>query len=112
MNNEWLNEEFLRKFYTDDNVVVPAEHIEELIGDDIWELDCFHAKAVVMVEQNDDYLCGMRANHFVVEIGTSERDYDETKEEGAYVYFLVSANHKGMRMTTLFRVTKELVPQA
>ena len=62
-----------------------------------------------MVEVDDEYLCGMRADHFVVEIGVSEHDDYDDNEENVNIYFLVSANHKGMRLATLFRVSRKLL---
>ena len=66
----------------------------------------FHATDVHMLEADDSLLFGIRANHFVVEEGYCENHYIEdtvlddiptTKEA-----FLVSANHKGVRIQKLF----------
>ncbi|MCD5088300.1 hypothetical protein E3O52_05275 [Enterococcus faecium] len=46
-----------------------------------------------MVEKDDDYYCGIRANHFVVEV-----DYSEIRAE---LIYLVTANHKGNRCVTM-----------
>lgn len=46
-----------------------------------------------MVEKDDDYYCGIRANHFVVEVG-----YSETRTGLVY---LATANHKGIRCVTM-----------
>jgi len=50
-----------------------------------------------LVTLNDEYFCGMRANHFAIEFGYSE--YDEL----GLNYILISANHKGIRLVTLLR---------
>lgn len=101
---EFITDDLLHRFYTKDNIVFQAKRAEDLNACDQDELDEFHAQAVTMVILDDDYLCGMRADHFVVELGYSENDDYTDDWKPTHVYFLVSANHKGMRMTTLFRV--------
>lgn len=44
---------------------------------------------------NDNYFCGLRAEHFCIEYGYSEADSDGR--------ILISANHKGIRLMTLLR---------
>ena len=75
------------------SVIVEPSVIEDLSSNEISELDAFHATNVYMVERNDDYYCGIRADHFVVEEGWSEFN------EG--LNYLVTANHKGIRRMTL-----------
>lgn len=62
-------------------------------------LDGFHTDDVYVLKQNDDYLFGIRANTFVVEIGWHEYfgKFDEQT-----TCFLVSANHKGSRVQKLY----------
>ena len=52
-----------------------------------------------MIVLNDDYFCGIRANHFVIEFGQSEY------YEGDLV--LITANHKGTRALTLIDISNE-----
>lgn len=77
-------------------VTIKPKSLSELTTADISELDAFHSEKVYMIEKPDDYFCGMRANHFVVEEGVSE--FNES------VNYLVSANHKGIRMLTLIEM--------
>jgi len=67
----------------------------------------FHADKVFMLEANDEYLFGIRANHFVVEEGYSENHFyrkgEEGKEEATTPScILVSANHKENRWQKLY----------
>lgn len=70
--------------------------LNDLTEDEIDELNVFHAENIYTVEKNDEYFCGIRANHFVVEEGWSEY--------GDGIYYLISANHKGARAHTLLKV--------
>ena len=56
----------------------------------------FHASAIYSFEKDDAYACGIRANHFVVEEGYSEY------ADG--LWYVVTANHKGIRMSAMFVV--------
>jgi len=53
-----------------------------------WSIETFHPTNVKMVERDDSWFCGMRANHFVVIAGWNEEDYD-------LYSIMVIANHKG-----------------
>lgn len=50
-------------------VVIDSISIEELTNEQIKELNQFHTTDVDMIEKDDNYLCGLRANHFIVEVG-------------------------------------------
>ena len=104
-----VDEVFLSNFYRDCRIVVQPRCIEEFDTYEIDEFDRFHAKNVAIVKADDDYLCGMRADHFVVEIGISENDDYDDNEDSLNIYFLVSANHKGARLMTLFRVSRKIL---
>lgn len=99
-----MNTEYLEKYLelladNQENVVVDALGL--LTESDQDELDAFHAQAVEMIERNDERFLDTRANHFVVEIGWSER---HMLQNGTYIeMFLVSANHKGSRNQMLIR---------
>lgn len=56
--------------------------------------DTFHPKHVFMVERPDEYYCGMRAEHFVVNIGYWEASGQWSMEENNMVIIVV-ANYKG-----------------
>ena len=75
------------------NILFEAKSMEEMTEKDIFEINSFHAEKVYMLQENDDYFLGIRANHFVVEEGTSE-NHDE-------IVYLISANHKGVRLQTM-----------
>ena len=75
--------------------LIDSKSLDELTPDDIHKLNCFHATDVDMVTLDDEYFCGIRANHFCIEFGWSEEDSDNTP------HILISANHKGIRVITL-----------
>lgn len=77
------------------SVIVPPTSISD-IGDSYTHLDEFHLKELYMVCRDDDYFCGIRANHFSVEVGINEI----TNERQV----LVVANHKGVRRVTLLKL--------
>lgn len=58
----------------------------------------FHTRDIVFVEKNDDYFAGIRANHFVVEIGVSECEDSDAE------FAMITANHKGDRMVTVIKL--------
>lgn len=58
-------------------------------------LQQFHMIATICFHLDDEYFCGIRANHFLVEYG-----YTEASEEN---YFVVTANHKGYRQSVYFK---------
>lgn len=69
-----------------------------------FAMHSFHAENVRMLEAHDEYLFGIRANHFVVEEGSSE-DHVRGNEKDGYQTrnsILVSANHKGFRVQKYF----------
>lgn len=80
------------------DIILNALTIEELYEEQIEELNQFHMDEVVLVRKNDEYFCGLRANHFVVEIGWSEN-----KEDHSVVY-LITCNHKGLRAMTMIEM--------
>lgn len=51
--------------------------------------------ATISFHLDDEYFCGIRANHFLVEYG-----YTEASEAN---YFVVTGNHKGYRQTVYFK---------
>ena len=62
----------------------------------------FHTQQVFMIEKQDDYFAGIRANHFVIEIGFSEYGLTESNDSNTNLlenkYALITANHKGERI--------------
>ena len=72
-------EEILNKHGTQPRPIFEQPH---------WSIESFHPTTVQMVERNDSWFCGMRANHFVVITGWNEEDYDRYS-------IMVIANHKG-----------------
>lgn len=65
-------------------------------------LSGFHTEDSAMIERQDDYFVGLRANHFVIEIGKSEYPYENDRLDQKYA--LVTANHKGKRVITGIRL--------
>lgn len=78
------------------NTLIDSKNLNDLNNQDIEVLNAFHAQKVEIIERNDDYLCGIRADHFVVETGYSELS------DG--VIYLISANHKGIRLVTMLEM--------
>lgn len=85
--------EAMKEYLMTLNKVVEATPIEKLTTDDIFEINSFHVQNVYMLIADDSYFLDIRANHFVVEEGFSE--------SMAGTAYLISANHKGIRMQTL-----------
>lgn len=83
-----------QQYAIDGNVIIPATEVSSL-GNYQDILNAFHMTELYLVERNDDYFCGIRANHFCVEVGFSELNNDNEQQ------ILISANHKGIRMVTM-----------
>lgn len=60
-------------------------------------LSTFHAQDVLKVEKDDSYFCGIRANHFAIEVGWSESLLGDDS-----TVYVITANHKGCRVVTVF----------
>ena len=97
MKNKILIDEIEKICNNLNNRVIYRKQLNELSEHDIDELNAFHMEDIGLVTLNDEYFCGMRANHFAIEFGYSE--YDEL----GLNYILISANHKGIRLVTLLR---------
>ena len=78
-----------------DNIEINV--LESLNETELEILTTFHAKDVLKVERDDSRFCGIRANHFAVEVGWSEA----LSEDDSTVY-VITANHKGVRVVTVF----------
>ncbi len=94
-------EEILELLYTNSNIIFQSKTIVDLTQEDIDELNNFHMQEIYLICKNDEYFCGIRANHFCIEIGTSENYNDR-------VIILVSANHKAFRMMTMLYIITKL----
>lgn len=82
-------------FYNNkDNIIFDSKYISDLTPDNLDELNNFHAEEVFMINKDDDYFCGIRANHFCIEYGFSEL------HRNSYL-LIITANHKGMRKITV-----------
>lgn len=68
----------------------------------------FHTQKLEMIELDDDYLpnTGIRANHFVIELGYTEMPFDTDGPELDYSinYALITANHKGDRVISVVKI--------
>lgn len=91
---EWLYENKFKNVQP--KVLIEHESIRDLTEEQLFELDCFHPSKVTTVKKADDYFCGIRANHFVVEEGFSEN------VDG--IVYLITANHKGNRVMTMIEM--------
>ncbi|MGB4921877.1 MAG: hypothetical protein WBO96_06125 [Enterococcus aquimarinus] len=91
---EWLYAKKFRNIRS--TIVIDAESIRHLSEEQLFELDCFHPSKVTTVKKADDYFCGLRADHFIVEEGFSEN------VDG--IVYLITANHKGSRVMTMIEM--------
>ncbi|OJF91407.1 hypothetical protein [Alkalibacterium sp. 20] len=73
--------------------IIDAKSIYEMSKEDIFDMNSFHASEVYMLTEEDDRFLNIRASHFVVESGYSENHAGKC--------FLISANHKGIRLFSL-----------
>ena len=65
-------------------------------------IQSFHPSGFsTVVEKEDDYLFGLRANHFVISLGWTEDGYYENRLDEVNNTVLIVANHKGYLMFTL-----------
>lgn len=87
-------ESVLEALYNRNMVIFKSKRIEDLQEKDRDELNNFHINEIYLITQNDEYFCGMRADHFCIEIGNSE-NYTDRK------IILISANLKAFRMMTM-----------
>lgn len=70
----------------------------ETKGKTISIISGFHAEKIIEHEEPDKYFAGLRANHFSVEIGWSELSNSLND-----IIVIVTANHKGTRVTTVWK---------
>lgn len=84
-----------------DNILLQCAWLDELEADQLKFLEGFHMQELYLLEENDDYFCGIRANHFCVEYGFSEYIQEAGKDCSL---ILITANHKGNRAMTLLKI--------
>ena len=72
-------------------------HSVFLDTENVEELNSFHPKSVKLINLDDDYLCDIRADTFIIMTG-----FTETKNERDCV--VVQGNHKGHLSFTAFYV--------
>ena len=101
MNISKKLENYIQSLYDNEDFRLIDNHeIDDLysLNDTVLEvLNTFHAKDVLKVEKDDNRFCGIRANHFVIEVGWSEA----LLKDDSTVY-VINANHKGSRVVTVF----------
>jgi hypothetical protein len=97
MKNKILIKKLEEIYKNPNSIVIHKKQLSELSPQDIHELNCFHMQETALITLDDEYFCGMRADHFAIEFGYSEDD------ELGLDYVLISANHKGIRLITLLR---------
>ncbi|RIO56776.1 hypothetical protein BUZ50_00960 [Staphylococcus hominis] len=104
-----LFERYLEDLYKNENNVVSGpDLIYQTTYEQLGTYESFHCQEVYMAERNDDYFCGIRADHFVVEIGKSENTFDN------FITFIITANHKGNRCVTILQDldrNKKMIPE-
>lgn len=93
--------EYLSRILHKNNAVIYCKSLTDLTESDIELLNGFHMNEVSSFYLNDEYFLGMRANHFAVEFGWNEHNEDGPEQ------VLISANHKGIRLVSLFNVFSE-----
>ncbi|HAP4716499.1 TPA: FRG domain-containing protein, partial [Enterococcus faecalis] len=78
---------------------VPDSMESNLSNEERLFLNGFHTTNSTFVKEEDNYFVGIRADYFVVEIGTTENPID--KQDTIDTEFaVVTANHKGSRYVT------------
>lgn len=101
MNISKSLENYIQSLYDNEDFVIIDNHeindLESLNNVDLEILSTFHAQDVLKVEKDDSHFCGIRANHFAIEVGWSE----SLLEDNSTVY-VITANHKGSRVVTVF----------
>lgn len=102
MKKDYVLERVLEHLFLDKENVLVNQLAEGMTEEELSYIDRFHPDDVFMVERPDAYFCGLRADHFVVEVG-------EMEAMGcSNLAFLISANHKGSRgMTLIYLKGKE-----
>lgn len=94
-------ENYIQSIYDNEDFrIIDNHNIDDLHNLNLTNLEVlnsFHARTVLKVERDDNYFCGIRANHFAIEVGWSE----SLLEDDSTVY-VVTANHKGVRVVTVF----------
>lgn len=92
-------QELYKKAKANDDVFFRKSLYEAVYADpeNVEELSSFHPKSVKLINLDDDYLCDIRADTFIIMTG-----FTETKNERDCV--VVQANHKGHLSFTAFYV--------
>lgn len=103
MKNELIKQRLSSVYTEEKNVLFQCVDLRSLDENKIGVLESFHMQELYLLEENDDYFCGIRADHFCIEIGFSEYAYAEEEEEGNNLA-LITANHKGTRLMTLLKI--------
>ena len=98
MNNRMIKTLLDELYKNKNNVIIDRQLINDMSFISPI-LETFHMQEVYLVTTNDDYLCGIRANHFSVEFGYSELGTDDNQS-----VILITGNHKGNRCLTLMKV--------
>lgn len=87
-------EDVIESAFECNNIIFKSKTIENLSSSDIDELNNFHMNELFIIEKDDEYFCGIRANHFCIECGISENYNDR-------IIVLITANHKAFRTMTM-----------
>ena len=86
---------------------VPDSMESNLSNEERLFLNGFHTTNSTFVKEEDNYFVGIRADYFVVEIGTTENPID--KQDTIDTEFaVVTANHKGSRYVTVIRLDNRI----
>lgn len=111
MQKEFIKQLIMSVYSNEDNIIFKGLNYNDLGEEDIAILNGFHLKEVCLIEMEDDYLCGIRANHFCIEYGEHEHlDFAEHQESfdidsiNLGKFILITANHKGVRTMTLLQI--------
>jgi hypothetical protein len=63
-----LIKKFIAKVYADErNVLIDHASLRSLSEDQMSIIEGFHLNELYMIELDDDYFCGICANHFCIE---------------------------------------------
>jgi len=106
MANKLLMKLIESNYQIKNNILIKPTLISELTRKDIEILEGFHMNELYLLELDDEYFCGIRANHFAIEFGWNEYfsvPTNETNTDDFGKNILITANHKGNRCLTLIK---------
>ena len=85
-------------------VLIDSSPLTDCNEDQLTMIENFHMVELYLIEGDDEYFCGIRADHFCVEYGWSEFFTNNDSDGRDTDLVLITANHKGFRVMTLLKL--------